>query len=356
VSARISSGPNAAKLRVCQALGAAFLLGSGWSSFVAAQQGAGLLVSLDGDTLHVEAAGACEPLAVRATLQNMGETTLELGEPQPSCGCSRAELEARTLEPGETTQLIIDINPPNKEETELHESVSIAYGAPGDTERTLLDLSLVGTAIPCALLETVPVIFQNVVREEGETTPIERELRLFEGGRDAEFTFEATSPAIHASLKPGPDADRRVVAVSVEPDGVLGLRHETLRIAVNGHAFEEIPVSWQGESRLLRPERIPILFGRVQASEPKALEVPLGLAEGWRVASIASDSEEFVVINAEEVVASGGATVPTVRAQPTAQGEGRRMVEGALHVRLESAEQTAAAVELSIPMRCLALP
>ncbi len=81
------------------------------------------------------------------TITNAGDEELTIGEPDPDCGCTTANVTRKSLLPGESMQIEVGVNSITLEQGELEKSVRIATNDPGEPEAIVTMKGSVNVAV-----------------------------------------------------------------------------------------------------------------------------------------------------------------------------------------------------------------
>jgi len=103
-------------------------------------------------------------------LRNAGDATLEITEVKPGCGCTTAQLETRTLAPGQEVKLAAKLSLKGRQGLQTKPIMVMS----NDPETPTLQLTLTGTAIPAIEVDPSMVNFMNVM----DDNPREQTIRL----------------------------------------------------------------------------------------------------------------------------------------------------------------------------------
>jgi hypothetical protein len=95
-------------------------------------------------------------------LRNTGEAILELIKVQANCGCTVAQLEKRSLKPGESTTLNVQYDP-IKDRGVIHRGVSVFSN---DPKQGRVDLDLVAEVVPSVALSDYVFFFSGLLRSD----------------------------------------------------------------------------------------------------------------------------------------------------------------------------------------------
>lgn len=103
-------------------------------------------------------------------LRNAGDANLEITDVKPGCGCTTAQLETRTLAPGQEVKLAAKLSLKGRQGLQTKPIMIMS----NDPETPTLQLTLTGTAIPAIEVEPAMVNFMNVM----DDNPREQTIRL----------------------------------------------------------------------------------------------------------------------------------------------------------------------------------
>ncbi|HOK88900.1 MAG TPA: DUF1573 domain-containing protein [Candidatus Hydrogenedentes bacterium] len=112
-------------------------------------------------------------------LRNAGDATLEITEVKPGCGCTTANLETRTLAPGQQVKLAAKLSLKGRQGLQTKPIMVMS----NDPETPSLQLTLTGTAIPAIEVDPPMVNFINVM----DDNPREQTIRVVAKKEDLNF-------------------------------------------------------------------------------------------------------------------------------------------------------------------------
>jgi hypothetical protein len=179
------------------------------------------------------------PLAHRFTIVNRGSEPLEVTDVKPSCGCLAPKLEKRGLQPGESTQLLLEINTLTQPAGINSWRVTLRYkSSPVEQELPLYISARIVTEItvepPSLAIYTDTSISHEIVVIDRRTEPL------------IVRAVPTSSPHVRTRLgelhRDAAGHWRRAIQVEVLEDCPEGTHQETLRICTSDPLYSELTV------------------------------------------------------------------------------------------------------------------
>ena len=263
-----------------------------------------MLVPTEGVVLEPESGPPCAPMQLSTVVMNAGASRLEIVTIEPTCGCSKAEVDSRVLEPGETTTLRMEINPLRTATGELSEGVTLMDDGGGE-----IRFQIRGMVVPCAAFDT-SVMDLGVIDLDAHTPEVlERKIVAEPGVTLGEIAATSESSELgNITVQQG--ASEAVVRFELRPAGTLGLHEARLRVTMDGLAFNEVPVAWQAVSGRLELDPNPLHLGAVRQRARREASLTIRLPrEGDRLVEVVSEAEDFTIHRQPELPAAAEAEV-----------------------------------------------
>jgi hypothetical protein len=212
------------------------------------------------------------PLQQTFTLRNNTAAELRITDIAAGCGCLRPRITKRTLQPGESVDLSVEINTLAQSAGPNAWKVTVHFVQGPDGQTTSGSHELVIKARVVREIDVEPIaLFLSVDGEAMHTISVtdrrERPLKITGVGCDAKFVRTQLLPASEASPR------RRQIQVHLSADCPAGHHSETIVVQTDDPAYREL--------------RIPLIIvrkapGQIQAT-PEQLD--LRLTKGQKAAS-----------------------------------------------------------------------
>lgn len=141
--------------------------------------------------------------------KNTGDAILKLDPPQPSCGCTIAELKPDTLKPGETGELAFSLNPGLSRAT-LEKHITVTSNDP-QTPKVSLTIKVDYTPLyeidPMTLAPNLPFGVNNTEQDTTITRTDGKPLHI--------VRLDSSQPWITATVEPGTNTDGATARIRV---------------------------------------------------------------------------------------------------------------------------------------------
>jgi hypothetical protein len=206
--------------------------------------------------------------------KNVGDATLKVEPPKPSCGCTIASLKPDTLAPGESGELAFTLNL-GRAKTQLEKHIAVTSNDPQTPEVTLAikaDYTPLYELNPMTLNPSVAFGARDIAQSTTLTRNDGRPLRI--------ERLDPSKPWIKAVVEPGAKADDAIVRIRVTIQREGAPRHFNEFVQIYAAGETNTPVSsiyisgeMQGEV-LLEPEA---LYWSVSAATNASADRPEAL-------------------------------------------------------------------------------
>ena len=189
------------------------------------------------------------PLAHRFAFRNGGSEMVEITDVHPSCGCLAPKLEKRCLQPGESGELVLDVNTLTQPAGLNSWRITLRYKS-GDAQREL-SLYLRAQLVTEITVEPPSLAIYTDTAIQHEITVIERRTEPL-----MVRAVPTSSPYVRTQLGELRRDDaghwRRKILVDVLADCPEGTHAETLRICTSDPLYSELKVPFVIVKRLRR--------------------------------------------------------------------------------------------------------
>ncbi|HZV05451.1 MAG TPA: DUF1573 domain-containing protein [Gemmataceae bacterium] len=179
------------------------------------------------------------PLAHRFRFTNRGAESVEITDVHPSCGCLAPKLEKRSLQPGESAELLLEVNTLTQPAGQNNWRITLRYKSGAvEQELPLYIRALLVTEItvepPSLAIYTDSAISHEITVIDRRTEPL------------IVRAVPSSSPHVHTHLGELRRDDagrwRRTIRVEVLEDCPEGTHVETLRICTSDPLYSELKV------------------------------------------------------------------------------------------------------------------
>lgn len=170
------------------------------------------------------------PQKGKFTFKNAGDGVLKIEKPKTSCGCTVAGVTPDTLEPGQTGELVFELNITGR--GLLQKNI---YVTSNDPQSPQITLTVKAEHVP--VYEYSPTVF-NLAVHEGTSTNVTIQVRRTDGQKLALAKVEHSAPWLSAKIEPAdPPSDQagRVV-LTVKADGPQRRLGDWVRVFVEESA------------------------------------------------------------------------------------------------------------------------
>lgn len=217
------------------------------------------------------------------TLENVGDTTLDIHRVQTSCGCTAARLEAQQIAPGETTPLLVTMDLMGRHGLQ-EKHVVVQSNDPGTP---VLQLTLRGTAIALIDIEPRYVIFESIaddaIHEQNVT------LRATRGPAFKVLSAACDPPRFSVETASSEDSQVHTITIRTTPDMPYGYHNGKLTIRTDHPARPELtlPIRCHVAGPLIvAPNQIVLVPSSPRARVGQTLTVRPGRVRAFQVTRV----------------------------------------------------------------------
>jgi len=285
-------------------------------------------------------------LSHRFAFTNRGSEAVEITDVRPSCGCLAPKLEKRCFQPGESGELLLEVNTLTQPAGANTWRVTIRYKA-GEHEHDL-PLYLCAHVVTEISVEPPSLAIYTDTSISHEITVIDRRTEpLIVRAVPASSSYVRT----HLGDLRRDDAGRWVRSIQVEvlADCPEGTHEESLHICTSDPQYAELKVPFTIVKRTRQP--VNAIPNAVVLSEPAGQPLPA------RIVLLSADDDREVKIERVEsdntAIDCRWAQGPGRRATLKIRVDGTRIAGDRLHSAVHVHLSEPVSQRLTIPVRCL---